>query len=245
MRPINCLPKKTPAIYNIVKNDLPISEEYLEMDSDDLLDAITDGKIGLVSIVYFEAGYTVWYPGKKAVSHRGKDWHYFFHTLKRLGDDARRDGFPVHVMGIWSCSNTPRCKWCGAVVERPVGKTIPFCADTDCRKKYLKFRDLLKKLVKEGKISEFERDCRMKTHCVLEDTLFGSRYLLDTLRYESEELGHDIPPISTKFIVTEDLDIEFADKTCERCGAAFAGNKQARFCSDTCRYRYHNDKKKN
>lgn len=247
MRPDTVYPK-TPAIYDIVQNDIPIPPEYLEMGPEQRLEAIIKGEVRLVELFYFETGYTVWYPGKEPVSYQDKyeHWTDFIFELKIIGDSARRDGYPVLVSGVWFLSpNAPRCKWCGLVCSKPSGKNIPLCEDTDCRKRYLKFRDLLKKLVKEGKISEFERDVRMNTTCIIDDTVNGSQYLIDTLRDEAAVDDEPYTPISRKFIVTPDLDIVFGDKTCERCGASFAGNKQARFCSDMCRYRYHNEKKKN
>lgn len=241
--------RKTPEIYDIlVQNDIPIPPEYLEMDYNDRIEGIIKGEIHLVELFVLETDCTVYYPGKDRADYRARDigWHLFYHKLKGLGDDARRNGYPVLIFGILSLSQNspPRCKWCGLVCLKPSGKTLPFCDDTDCRKKYLKFRDLLKKLVKEGKITEFERDCRLNTTGIIDDTVNGSRYLLDTLRAEEEVNDEPYPPISRKFIVTHDLDVVFGDKTCEQCGASFAGNKQARFCSDNCRYRYHNEKKK-
>jgi hypothetical protein len=236
--------RKDPSVYEIVENDLPIPEEYLKMDIGDLYEGIRENRIPLVCVFYCSTGYTVYYPGKEPATHQGRYWHHFIHTLKNIGDAAIRDGYPVFLSGVWEFSGTPRCKWCGAVVEKPSGKTIPFCADTDCRNKYLKFRDLLKKLSEEGKISEFERDVRMNSRCIIDDTLHKSRYLIEQLQDESEIDGCEYPGITRNFIVTPDLDIVFADKICVFCGASFAGNKQARFCSDTCRYRYHNEKKR-
>lgn len=263
---------KTPAIYDLAKNDLPIPEEYKNMDVDELSEKIHDNSINIVLIFYYGLDYVLCWPGKERVfRHYNGIWSYFVTFLKEdIGKKAKSENLPVLVRGLFAfpSMNEPlkmivregegiphaftgriakdfsRCRYCGSYVEKPSGKTIPFCDDTDCRKKYLKFRDLLKKLFEEGKISEFERDCRLNSKCILEDTVYGSRYLLEDLQEEAEERGYSYPWVSTKFIVTPDLDIVFADKTCERCGASFAGNKQARFCSDNCRYQYHNEKKK-
>ncbi len=242
--------RKTPEIYDIlVQNDIPIPPEYHEMDCNDRIEGIIKGEIHLVELFAVGETYcTVHYPGKEPVNHRARDigWHLFYHRLKGLGEAALRDGYPVLILGILSLSQNspPRCKCCGLVCSKPSGKTIPFCDDTDCRKKYLKFRDLLKKLVKEGKITEFEREVRMNTGCVIEDTKNGSWCLVCQLMDEAAVDDEPYTPISRNFIVTPDLDIVFADKTCEWCGVSFAGNKQARFCSDNCRYQYHNEKKK-
>jgi len=262
--------RKDPSVYDIVKNDLPIPEEYLKMDIDELSEKIFNNSINIVFIFYYGLDYVLCWPGKKRVfCHYNGDWNYFNTILKEnIGKNAKKENLPVLVRGLFAfpSTNEPlkmrlqeggglaftgritknfgRCRYCGSYVEKPSGKTIPFCTDNDCRKKYIKFRDLLKKLFKEGKISEFERDVRMNSHCIIGDTLYKSQYLIKQLQDESEIDGCEYPSITRNFIVTPDLDIVFADKICVFCDAPFAGNKQARFCSDTCRYRYHNEKKK-
>jgi len=250
MKPDNIY-KKDSSIYDLVKNDFPIPEGYLNMDYGDLIDGIAENGIACVILFVTGLDFTLYWPGKDPVHYRYDGyWMYFVTLLKdNIGKRAKKEGLPVYVLGLWSCNgSSTRCRWCGAPVERKPGKGIPFCKDTDCKDRYKKFQYLLKTLVKDGKITEFEKECRLNPSIsIIEDTQYNSYYLKDALRREFEVENMPLPEISDRcFYVTSDNNITFEDedRVCKNCGAHISGHGRRVFCSDKCRFDWHNEKKK-
>ena len=242
--------RKDSAIYDLVKNDIPIPEEYQNMDFGDLIDGITKNEIPVVCLFRVGTDFTLYWPGKEPQHcHYGNEWGGFVTTLQNKGKLAEKEEYPVMVMGFWSCKGpSPRCRWCGADVEKKPGKSIPFCKDTDCKDRYKKFQYLLKSLVKNDKITEEEKEFRLNPYfSIIQDTQHNSYYLRDALRREFEVEGMALPEISDRcFIVTSDNNVVFEeeDRVCDNCGAHISGHGRRRFCSDKCRFDHHNEKKK-
>lgn len=248
--------KKDSSIYDLVKNDIPIPEEYQNMDFGDLIDGITENEIPIVYLFCLETDFTLYWPGKEPrfFHYNNKDWAGFVTTLQSKGKQAKDEGLPVMVWCLWNENNSVsthcHCRWCGSQTERPKGKTIPFCSE-DCKKKYKKFQNLLRKLVKEGIITEFEQTCRLKPYIsIIGDTRHKSYNLIQGLwneYYYYDESGEcikisdeDLPDINTNFYVTEDQDIIYVLGKCPMCDNLYYGKSHSDFCSDKCRYNFNN-----
>lgn len=241
--------RKNSAIYGLVKNDIPIPEKYQNMDFGELVDGIAGNEIPAVLLFHTGPDFTLYWPGKEPVHHQYEDnWQYYITVLQGIGKRAVKEKYPVIVWGIWSFNGVgPRCRWCGAPVEKKPGKSIPFCKDTDCKDRYKKFQYLLKSLVKNGKITEEEKEFRLNPYfSIIQDTQHNSYYLKDALRREFEVENEPLPTISDRCFIVRDNNILFEeeDRVCENCGAPISGHRRRMFCSDKCRYEHHNKMKK-
>ncbi len=155
------------------------------------------------------------------------------------------------------------CLWCGEITDTKMyldngkfNKIKPFCSDSNCKDNYQKYKYLLRTLVKDGKITKFEQDLRLNpNYSVIDDTANNGYLMLfdidgscniNSEEYDKLQEEEELPLISdNKFFLTPDeQNVVFADRNCLNCGRLFAGNKQAIFCSDKCRYDYHNKQKK-
>lgn len=286
-------PKKRPDdVLKRVKNDIPIPEEYQNMGFGDLVDGITRNEIP-VFFVDFGRGmgypdptnkyldFTLYRPGKQPIQYQYADkdpkWPLFLKRLDKIGEDAKRNRYPVMIQSMWGLSHAlytvrkpyreskkKTCVWCGEITDTPAFKSNgkynrpkAYCCE-DCQKKYQNYRYLLRTLVKDGKITTFEQDLRLNpNYSVIDDTCHNSYLMIHDIdgSYninpdELDELQENekLPLISDKkFVVTPDetnVTFEEEERVCKNCGAHISGHGRREFCSDKCRFNYHNKKKK-
>ncbi len=206
-------------------------------------------------------------------------WMGILTILNGIGENARQNGYPVFIESVLFdkteiISNfyfndqiiklndfrkpITVCYWCGKKTPKPKGKTIPFCMDGNCKKKYIHFRSLLLKLCSENLISYDEASIgvNMSLWCfdaesryILNYIVNNGQNLIDEMKVDCGKNPSDMPQISRNFYLKDNgyvgfkVEGETNQTSCENCGGLFYNRKGKRFCSDTCRYKFHNKKK--
>ncbi|MBR3913508.1 MAG: hypothetical protein IKJ28_04680 [Alphaproteobacteria bacterium] len=192
--PNNCI-----TLYNRAKNDIPYDSEEVNR----LLFYLDNSDIQTLPFVFIDAcnlKFDLYYPGKPKrhydASHPDA-YRFLINLLDGIRKRSKSDGYPV-VVRVFSIEikrpDNPAklCRWCGAKTDKltfntagALSKTPAFCCE-ECREKFKRFKELLKKLVRQGLISEEEMKLRLEFGNVIENTEFYSQALVERLTSEVE-----------------------------------------------------------
>lgn len=145
--------------------------------------------------------------------------------------------FPSYRFILHELSNSvyqiQECKYCGKEIKKYPIYTSPgkreFCKGGLCKSRYKKFKNLVEKLYREGKISSWYKSVYLNTS----SSVFKNILLFS--------------PGKADFKILDSGDIIYLKENrryCLWCGKEMEEKRTgARFCSDECRYKYHNDQK--
>lgn len=193
--PNNCI-----TLYNRAKNDIPYDSEEVNR----FLFYLDNGDIQTLPFVFIDAcnlEFDLYYPGERK-RHYDASHPDTYRLLSNWLEDVIRkrsiaDHYPVVVRAFSIEIKRPAnpaklCRWCGAKTDKltfntagALSKTPAFCCE-ECREKFKRFKELLKKLVRQGLISEEEMKLRLEFGNVIENTEFYSQALVERLASEVE-----------------------------------------------------------
>lgn len=187
-------------LYNRAKNNIPYDVEEVE----NYLFRLDSGDITKLPFVFIDScnfKFDLYYPGQPKkhydVSHPDA-YRFSVSLLDRIKERSTIDGYPV-ILRIFSLTikrpenPVKMCRWCGNKTEKlsyntdgVFSKTPAFCCD-ECREKFKRFKELLKKLVRQGVISSEEMQIRLEFGNVIENTEFYSQTLVERLKDDAED----------------------------------------------------------
>ena len=193
------MPNDCITLYNRAKNNIPYDSEEVNR----FLFYLDNGDIHTLPFVFIDScnlKFDLYYPGKPKRHYDASQpdaYRFLINLLDGIKKRSTADHYPVVVRAFGIEIKRPdnpvkSCRWCGAKTDKltfntagAFSKTPAFCCE-ECREKFKRFKELLKKLVRQGLISEEEMKLRVEFGNVIENTEFYSQTLVEKLKDDVE-----------------------------------------------------------